>query len=117
MKVEVHFKGTLREFLDFTLSYGDLSRVEAKIEYRVGSGDGPRHLFITGLTDAGKIKKINAIKEIRQITGLGLKEAKKIVEDFAEYGSTHYMVIGVENVDDDFQCPKAEYVELEVSAP
>jgi large subunit ribosomal protein L7/L12 len=31
------------------------------------------------LTDAGD-KKINVIKEVRAITGLGLKEAKELVE-------------------------------------
>ena len=35
--------------------------------------------FTVVLTDAGD-KKINVIKEVRQITGLGLKEAKDLVE-------------------------------------
>jgi large subunit ribosomal protein L7/L12 len=35
--------------------------------------------FTVILTDAGE-KKINAIKEVRAITGLGLKEAKDLVE-------------------------------------
>ena len=35
--------------------------------------------FTVMLTDAGE-KKINVIKEIRTITGLGLKEAKDLVE-------------------------------------
>src|ERR1700749_4753623 len=35
--------------------------------------------FTVNLTDAGD-KKINVIKEVRAITGLGLKEAKDLVE-------------------------------------
>ena len=35
--------------------------------------------FTVVLADAGE-KKINVIKEVRQITGLGLKEAKDLVE-------------------------------------
>jgi large subunit ribosomal protein L7/L12 len=35
--------------------------------------------FTVNLTDAGE-KKINVIKEVRAITGLGLKEAKDLVE-------------------------------------
>ena len=47
-----------------------------------GPGNGPapeKTEFTVVLTDAGD-KKINVIKEVRAITGLGLKEAKDLVE-------------------------------------
>jgi large subunit ribosomal protein L7/L12 len=43
-----------------------------------GTG-GEKTEFTVVLTDAGD-KKINVIKEVRAITGLGLKEAKDLVE-------------------------------------
>ncbi len=45
-----------------------------------GAGPAPEKTeFTVVLTDAGD-KKINVIKEVRAITGLGLKEAKDLVE-------------------------------------
>ena len=44
-----------------------------------GSGAAEKTEFTVVLTDAGD-KKINVIKEVRAITGLGLKEAKDLVE-------------------------------------
>ena len=46
---------------------------------RCGSGREEKTEFDVVLTAAGD-KKINVIKEVRAITGLGLKEAKDLVE-------------------------------------
>jgi large subunit ribosomal protein L7/L12 len=44
-----------------------------------GAGDAPKTEFNVVLVEAGA-NKINVIKEVRAITGLGLKEAKDLVE-------------------------------------
>jgi large subunit ribosomal protein L7/L12 len=44
-----------------------------------GGGDAPKTEFTVVLKEAGA-NKINVIKEVRAITGLGLKEAKDLVE-------------------------------------
>lgn len=44
--------------------------------------------FDVVLTDAGA-QKINVIKEVRAITGLGLKEAKDLVEAGGKIGRAH----------------------------
>lgn len=44
-----------------------------------GDAGGEKDEFDVELTEAGD-KKLNAIKAVREITGLGLKEAKEMVE-------------------------------------
>ena len=51
-----------------------------KIDTLVFSGGSTKVPAFIGAMKALKEKKINVIKEVRTITGLGLKEAKELVE-------------------------------------
>src|SRR5215216_936308 len=58
------------------LEAADLAKL---LEEKWGVPAAEKTEFTVVLTDAGD-KKINVIKEVRAITGLGLKEAKDLVE-------------------------------------
>jgi large subunit ribosomal protein L7/L12 len=77
---------TVMEAADLAKLLEDKWGVSAAAPVAVPAGPGPaaptivdKTEFTVVLTDAGD-KKINVIKEIRAITGLGLKEAKDLVE-------------------------------------
>lgn len=100
MSDEVKLEGKMAEFVDWieTISVLELSQLVKALETRLGvsaaapaaaaaapaAGGGAaaaeeKTEFTVELTDAGA-QKIAVIKEVRAITGLGLKEAKDLVE-------------------------------------
>ena len=100
MSDEVKLEGKMAEFVDWieTISVLELSQLVKALESRLGvsaaapvaaaaapaAGGGAaaaeeKTEFTVELTDAGA-QKIAVIKEVRAITGLGLKEAKDLVE-------------------------------------
>ena len=100
MSDEVKLEGKMAEFVDWieTISVLELSQLVKALEARLGvSAAAPvavaaapaaggaaaaaeeKTEFTVELTDAGA-QKIGVIKEVRAITGLGLKEAKDLVE-------------------------------------
>ena len=101
MSDEVKLEGKMAEFVDWieTISVLELSQLVKALEARLGvsaaapvavaaapaAGGGAaaaaeeKTEFTVELTDAGA-QKIGVIKEVRAITGLGLKEAKDLVE-------------------------------------
>ena len=100
MSDEVKLEGKMAEFVDWieTISGLELSQLVKALEARLGvSAAAPvaaaaapaaggaaaaaeeKTEFTVELTDAGA-QKIGVIKEVRAITGLGLKEAKDLVE-------------------------------------
>ena len=99
MSDEVKLEGKMAEFVDWieTISVLELSQLVKALETRLGvSAAAPvaaaaapaaggaaaaeeKTEFTVELTDAGA-QKIGVIKEVRAITGLGLKEAKDLVE-------------------------------------
>ena len=99
MSDEVKLEGKMAEFVDWieTISVLELSQLVKALEARLGvSAAAPvaaaaapaaggaaaaeeKTEFTVELTDAGA-QKIAVIKEVRAITGLGLKEAKDLVE-------------------------------------
>ena len=101
MSEEVKLEGKMAEFVDWieTISVLELSQLVKALEARLGvsaaapvavaaapaAGGGAaaaaeeKTEFTVELTDAGA-QKIGVIKEVRAITGLGLKEAKDLVE-------------------------------------
>ena len=97
VKEEVVLEGKMAEFVDWveTISVLELSQLVSALEDRLGvtaaapvaaaaaPGAAPageeKSEFSLFLAAAGD-KKINVIKEVRAITGLGLKEAKDLVE-------------------------------------
>ena len=99
MSDEVKLEGKMAEFVDWieTISVLELSQLVKALEARLGvSAAAPvaaaaapaaggaaaaeeKTEFTGELTDAGA-QKIAVIKEVRAITGLGLKEAKDLVE-------------------------------------
>ena len=100
MSDEVKLEGKMAEFVDGieTISVLELSQLVKALETRLGvsaaapaaaaaapaAGGGAaaaeeKTEFTVELTDAGA-QKIAVIKEVRAITGLGLKEAKDLVE-------------------------------------
>ena len=97
---EVKLEGKMKEFVDWieTISVLELSQLVKALEARLGvsaaapvaaaaapaAGGGAaaaeeKTEFTVELTEAGA-QKIAVIKEVRAITGLGLKEAKDLVE-------------------------------------
>ena len=99
MSDEVKLEGKMAEFVDWieTISVLELSQLVKALETRLGvSAAAPvaaaaaqaaggaaaaeeKTEFTVDLTEAGA-QKIGVIKEVRAITGLGLKEAKDLVE-------------------------------------
>ena len=99
MSDEVKLEGKMAEFVDWieTISVLELSQLVKALETRLGvSAAAPvaaaaapaaggaaaaeeKTEFTVELTEAGA-QKIGVIKEVRAITGLGLKEAKDLVE-------------------------------------
>jgi large subunit ribosomal protein L7/L12 len=99
MSDEVKLEGKMAEFVDWieTISVLELSQLVKALEARLGvSAAAPvavaaapaaggaaaaeeKTEFTVELTEAGA-QKIAVIKEVRAITGLGLKEAKDLVE-------------------------------------
>ena len=99
MSDEVKLEGKMAEFVDWieTISVLELSQLVKALEERLGvSAAAPvavaaapaaggaaaaeeKTEFTVELTSAGA-QKIAVIKEVRAITGLGLKEAKDLVE-------------------------------------
>ena len=101
MSEEVKLEGKMAEFVDWIekISVLELSQLVKALEARLGvsaaapvavaaapaaGGAGAaaaeeKTEFTVELTDAGA-QKIGVIKEVRAITGLGLKEAKDLVE-------------------------------------
>ena len=99
MSDEVKLEGKMAEFVDWieTISVLELSQLVKALEARLGvSAAAPvavaaapaaggaaaaeeKTEFTVELTSAGA-QKIAVIKEVRAITGLGLKEAKDLVE-------------------------------------
>ena len=99
MSDEVKLEGKMAEFVDWieTISVLELSQLVKALETRLGvSAAAPvaaaaapaagaaaaaeeKTEFTVELTEAGA-QKIAVIKEVRAITGLGLKEAKDLVE-------------------------------------
>ena len=101
MSDEVKLEGKMAEFVDWIekISVLELSQLVKALEARLGvsaaapvavaaapaAGGGAaaaaeeKTEFTVELTDAGA-QKIGVIKEVRAITGLGLKEAKDLVE-------------------------------------
>ena len=99
MSDEVKLEGKMAEFVDWieTISVLELSQLVKALEARLGvSAAAPvaaaaapaaggaaaaeeKTEFTVELTEAGA-QKIGVIKEVRAITGLGLKEAKDLVE-------------------------------------
>ena len=100
MSDEVKLEGKMAEFVDWIekISVLELSQLVKALEARLGvsaaapvavaaaPADGgaaaaaeEKTEFTVELTDAGA-QKIGVIKEVRAITGLGLKEAKDLVE-------------------------------------
>ena len=100
MSDEVKLEGKMAEFVDWieTITVLELSQLVKALEARLGvSAAAPvavaaapaaggaaaaaeeKTEFTVELTDAGA-QKIAVIKEVRAITGLGLKEAKDLVE-------------------------------------
>lgn len=101
MSEEVKLEGKMAEFVDWIekISVLELSQLVKALEARLGvsaaapvavaaapaAGGGAaaaaeeKTEFTVELTDAGA-QKIGVIKEVRAITGLGLKEAKDLVE-------------------------------------
>jgi large subunit ribosomal protein L7/L12 len=99
MSDEVKLEGKMAEFVDWieTISVLELSQLVKALETRLGvSAAAPvaaaaapaaggaaaaeeKTEFTVELTAAGA-QKIGVIKEVRAITGLGLKEAKDLVE-------------------------------------
>jgi large subunit ribosomal protein L7/L12 len=100
MSDEVKLEGKMAEFVDWieTISVLELSQLVKALETRLGvsaaapvaaaaapaAGGGAaaaeeKTEFTVELTEAGA-QKIAVIKEVRAITGLGLKEAKDLVE-------------------------------------
>ena len=99
MSDEVKLEGKMAEFVDWieTISVVELSQLVKALEARLGVSAAPvavaaapaaggaaaaaeeKTEFTVELTDAGA-QKIGVIKEVRAITGLGLKEAKDLVE-------------------------------------
>lgn len=99
MSDEVKLEGKMAEFVDWieTISVLELSQLVKALETRLGvsaaapaaaaaapaAGAGAaaeeKTEFTVELTEAGA-QKIAVIKEVRAITGLGLKEAKDLVE-------------------------------------
>ena len=100
MSDEVKLEGKMAEFVDWIekISVLELSQLVKALEARLGvSAAAPvavaaapaaggaaaaaeeKTEFTVELTDAGA-QKIGVIKEVRAITGLGLKEAKDLVE-------------------------------------
>ena len=100
MSDEVKLEGKMAEFVDWieTITVLELSQLVKALEARLGvSAAAPvavaaapaaggaaaaaeeKTEFTVELTDAGA-QKIQVIKEVRAITGLGLKEAKDLVE-------------------------------------
>jgi large subunit ribosomal protein L7/L12 len=100
MSDEVKLEGKMAEFVDWieTISVLELSQLVKALESRLGvsaaapvaaaaapaAGGGAaaaeeKTEFTVELTEAGA-QKIGVIKEVRAITGLGLKEAKDLVE-------------------------------------
>jgi len=99
MSEEVKLEGKMAEFVDWieTISVLELSQLVKALEDRLGvsaaapvavaaapAGGGAaaeeeKTEFTVELTSAGS-QKIAVIKEVRAITGLGLKEAKDLVE-------------------------------------
>ena len=99
MSEEVKLEGKMAEFVDWieTISVLDLSQLVKALEDRLGvSAAAPAAAaaapaaggaaaaeeqteFTVELTSFGQ-QKIAVIKEVRSITGLGLKEAKDLVE-------------------------------------
>lgn len=86
----------LKDVLDLTSRYG-VENVKATLIYieKINSTSNVRTLVVKGnyygaLTDKqyqevfslSKSEKINAIKKLREYTGLGLKEAKDVVESW-----------------------------------
>jgi len=79
-------KLTVLEAADLSKKLEEAWGVSAAAPVAVAAAAGPaapaaeaQTEFTVMLTDAGE-KKINVIKEVRAITGLGLKEAKDLVE-------------------------------------
>ena len=100
MSEEIKLEGKMAEFVDWieTISVLDLSKLVKALEERLGvSAAAPvavaaapaagaaapaaeeKTEFTVELTSVGA-QKIAVIKEVRAITGLGLKEAKDLVE-------------------------------------
>lgn len=99
MSEEIKLEGKMAEFVDWieTISVLELSQLVKALEERLGvSAAAPvavaaapaaggaaaaeeKTEFTVELTDVGG-QKIAVIKEVRAITGLGLKEAKELVE-------------------------------------
>ena len=69
---------TVLEAADLAKMLEEKWGVSAAAPVAVAAAAGPTE-FTVVLTEAGD-KKINVIKEVRAITGLGLKEAKDLVE-------------------------------------
>jgi len=102
VKEEVKLEGKMAEFVDWieTISVLELSELVKALETRLGvtaaapaaavvaapaggdsaGGAAEQSEFEVVLTAAGS-QKIQVIKEIRALTGLGLKEAKAVVDE------------------------------------
>lgn len=89
-----HWSATPRSLDDLmspALKTSVQTELRLKEQAQILDGQHPENLVfvVTGLTDYGKQYGLESVKEVRQATGLGLKDAKWLVDTFLPLSSNY----------------------------